>query len=219
MNIQKQSELYRTYKENDGPMTWNEFQHTNKISNRYCTNIEDVENYEKAKADNFKGWHLHHRLETHNSDGNLRIVSLSRKELIALDMYYNRPANELIYLTKADHSALHAHFTDKNAKKISKTIKLLWQDPEYRQHMSEAHKGHTFNRGRVHSKESRQHMSEAHKGNHSKPRVYYKCVETDEVSYSSDWLKRGYKAYDVAIGKRKSSKGFHFVKVDKYESR
>lgn len=145
--------------------------------NKYCNNIEDVENYEKAKADNFKGWHLHHRLETHTSDGDLRKIAISRKELIAFGVYYNRPANELIYLTKSEHSSLHAHFTDKNAEKISKTVKHLWENIEYRQHMSEAHKGHTFNRGRVHSKVSRQHMSEAHKGKHWKlvdgKRVWY----------------------------------------------
>lgn len=32
---------------------------------RYCIEIDNIENYEKAKADNFKEWCLHHRLETH----------------------------------------------------------------------------------------------------------------------------------------------------------
>ena len=27
----------------------------------YCKNPEKIENYEKAKADNFKGWCCHHR--------------------------------------------------------------------------------------------------------------------------------------------------------------
>ena len=31
----------------------------------YCKDYENIENYEKAKADNFIGWHCHHRLETH----------------------------------------------------------------------------------------------------------------------------------------------------------
>ena len=26
----------------------------------FCKNPENIENYEKAKADNFKGWHCHH---------------------------------------------------------------------------------------------------------------------------------------------------------------
>ena len=36
----------------------------------YCSECETlIENYDKAKADNFKGWELHHRLETRTSDG------------------------------------------------------------------------------------------------------------------------------------------------------
>ena len=69
--------------------------------------IERIENYELAKKDNFKGWCIHHRLETHNSDGEKRLVNLSMAELKALDMYYNRPANELIFLTKSEHTKLH----------------------------------------------------------------------------------------------------------------
>lgn len=69
--------------------------------------IEQIENYELAKESNFDGWNIHHRLETHNSDGEKRLVNLSRAELIALDMYYNRPANELVFLTKSEHMKLH----------------------------------------------------------------------------------------------------------------
>lgn len=61
----------------------------------------------KAKADNFKGWHIHHRLETHTSNGNIRLISISKDELIALDMYYDRPANELIFMKSSDHISLH----------------------------------------------------------------------------------------------------------------
>lgn len=81
----------------------------NKCMFIYCIpeQIEQIENYEFAKKDNFQGWHIHHRLETHNSDGEKRLVNLSREELIALDMYYNRPANELIFLTASEHAKLH----------------------------------------------------------------------------------------------------------------
>ena len=68
---------------------------------------EQIENYESAKKDSFKGWHIHHRLETHNSDGEKRLVNISREELKAMDMYYNRPANELVFLTNSEHIKLH----------------------------------------------------------------------------------------------------------------
>ena len=75
----------------------------------YCIpeQIEQIENYELAKKDNFQGWNIHHRLETHNSDGQRRLADLSKAELIALDMYYNRPANELVFLTNSEHTILH----------------------------------------------------------------------------------------------------------------
>ena len=73
----------------------------------YCDDIENVENYEKAKVDDFKGWNCHHRLETHNSDGERRLVDISRDELIALGMYWYRPANELVFMTESEHHCLH----------------------------------------------------------------------------------------------------------------
>ena len=63
-----------------------------------------IENYEKAKADNFKGWDCHHRLELHPD----YTVRFNRKSLQDLDLYYNRPANELIFLTHAEHARIHS---------------------------------------------------------------------------------------------------------------
>lgn len=74
----------------------------------YCKNKCEIENYYEALKDNFKGWECHHRLETHNSDGELRRVFLTASELKSLDMYYDRPASELIYMTKLEHRKLHA---------------------------------------------------------------------------------------------------------------
>ena len=74
----------------------------------YCNeSIMNIENYWKALSDNFKGWHIHHRLETHTSDGEKRKVALESEELIALNMYYNRPASELIFLTEKEHGTIH----------------------------------------------------------------------------------------------------------------
>ena len=76
-------------------------------------NPEQIENYELAKADDFKGWHCHHRLETHTADGQRRKVDLSREELIAMNMYYNRPANELIFMKAGEHISLHKRVGNK----------------------------------------------------------------------------------------------------------
>ena len=114
----------------------------------FCKNPENIENYEKAAADNFKGWECHHRLETHNSDGERRLVDITRRELLALDMYYNRPSSELIFLTRSEHHSLHKPSAEAKKK------------------MSKAKKGKpTWSKGKKLSEETKKKMSEAKKGN------------------------------------------------------
>lgn len=111
-----------------------------------CKDYEKIENYEKAKADNFKGWHCHHRLETHNSDGERRLVDITQKELMALNMYYNRPAEELVFLTITEHSSLHKkgkHHSDETRRRMSEGNKGKHageKNPNYGKHLSEEHK-------------------------------------------------------------------------------
>lgn len=77
----------------------------NYIQNLYCRDdISKIENYELAKADNFKGWHIHHRLEL-TLDGEF---AHTPEDLKRMDMYYNRPYFELIFLTKSEHQRIHA---------------------------------------------------------------------------------------------------------------
>ena len=111
---------------------------------QYCKEPEKIENYQKAKKDNFKGWHCHHRLETHTSDGIRRDIDISHRDLIALGMYYNRPASELIFLPASEHNAYG---------------KGKHRSVETRNKMREASKGHLV------SEETRKKMSEANKGN------------------------------------------------------
>ena len=110
---------------------------------KYCTEPENIENYEKAKKDDFKGWHCHHRLETHTSDGERRLVDISYKELKALGMYYNRPAEELIFLTESEHNAYN-NGKPKSAetrKKMSEARKGKTKSEEHKKKLSESHKG------------------------------------------------------------------------------
>lgn len=96
----KKEQYQKHFKENYLKTRWTQV-------NPFCKDFEKVENYEKAKADNFIGWDRHHRLETHNSEGERRIVNITSQELIALDMYYNRPPEELIWLRHGEHTKLH----------------------------------------------------------------------------------------------------------------
>ena len=116
---------------------------------KYCKDYQNIENYEKAKKDNFKGWHCHHRLETHNSDGERRLVDISQKELMALNMYYNRPASELIFLTTREHNAFKkGKYTGENHPRYGKHHTF-----EVRQKISEANRinrtgRHWYNNGK-----------------------------------------------------------------------
>lgn len=131
---------------------------------KFCKEYTNIENYEKAKADNFKGWHCHHRLETHNSDGERRLIDISQKELIALGMYYNRPPEELIFLTSREHNAFNKgkHASDETRRKMSESAKGKPKSEEARRKM----KGNKNALGCKRSEETRKKMSEAHKGKH-----------------------------------------------------
>lgn len=82
----------------------------------YCTDITKVENYDIAVSSD-KKYELHHRLETHTSDGELRKANLSIDELKALDMYFHRPPEELIFLTISEHRKLHNIFKENPMKR------------------------------------------------------------------------------------------------------
>lgn len=99
----------------------------------YCRHPELIENYAQAIADTTQTWQAHHRLETHFSDGTERPrnAQLTGTELSALDMYYDRPPEELIFLTKEEHNKLHKIGTKRSE--------------ETKQKMSEARKGKLIN--------------------------------------------------------------------------
>ena len=124
---------------------------------RYCKDYKNIENYDKAAADDFKGWHCHHRLETHTSDGERRLVGIAAAELKALGMYYNRPASELIFLTIREHNAFNKGRPGPNkGKKFSE---------ESRRKMAEAKKGKPSNKkGKKLSEETKKKLREANKG-------------------------------------------------------
>ena len=119
----------------------------------YCKDYENIENYQKALANNFKGWDCHHHLETHTSDGERRLVDITADELKALDMYYNRPASELIFMKHNEHSSLHKP-SDNTKNKMSEAKKGKYTG------------GNNSFYGKHHSEESKKKMSEANKGKH-----------------------------------------------------
>ena len=119
----------------------------------YCDNIENVENYEAAKKDDFKGWQCHHRLELVATGG---VCDVDRQDLIDWNIYFNRPADELIFLKANEHKSLH----NKGKLGWNKGKKLGPCSEETKRKISEAKKGVTR------SEETKRKLSEAHKGKH-----------------------------------------------------
>ena len=139
----------------------------------YCSEpLELVENYQQAKADDFEGWCMHHRREI-KLDG----TRVSAKELIDQNLYYGRPASELVFMTNGEHKTLHSagkHLSEETRKKIAESRKGenhpcfgKHLSEEHRQKMSESLSGenHPFF-GKHLSEEHCQKIAEAHKGKH-----------------------------------------------------
>ena len=95
----------------------------------YCSEpLEQIENFKAAEADNFAGWCIHHRLEI-KQDG----TRVSKQELIDKDLYFGRPAIELVFMRCGEHMTLHnkgenhplfgKHFSNEHRKKLSQSLK------------------------------------------------------------------------------------------------
>ena len=78
-----------------------------------CEDISLIENYDKAISDDYLIWHCHHRNEN----------IASAKCLQQLNLYFNRPASELIFLTPKEHKQAHLKI-DKHIKKLSDETRL-----------------------------------------------------------------------------------------------
>ena len=78
----------------------------------YCSEDPSlIENYDKAIIDEKTIWVIHHRLETE--------LNATSRYLKHENLYFNRPASELIYLTPSAHAQMHKKHSDKkDYKKI-----------------------------------------------------------------------------------------------------
>ena len=151
--------------------------------------ISLIENYDKAIADKTQTWHCHHRRET----------IFSRKDLIDIGEYYNRPACELIFLTPLEHHRLHhlgKYLSAETRKKMSEARINKPKSAETRKKMSEAQKGKHRSeetrkkigeaqkgKSKPKSAETRKKMSEAQKGKHRSAETRKMMSETQKGNY------------------------------------
>ena len=100
----------------------------------YCKDYKNIENYEEAMKSPFK-YDLHHRREIAENK--------SRKDLKDKNLYFHRPATELIFLEHGEHQRLHKE--GENNPMFGKNMSA-----ETRQKMSNAKKGKPSpNRGKA----------------------------------------------------------------------
>ena len=118
----------------------------------FCKNFTEIENYDKAIADTTQTWQCHHRLEISPTGKHI-----SRIRLTELGLYYNRPANEFIFLTESEHKKLHMKCC-RNTGVIRNSMQGKHQSEYQKQRMSEIHKG------KIVSTETRVKISESRKG-------------------------------------------------------
>ena len=66
-----------------------------------CEDLSLIENYDKAISDTTQTLDCHHRAEI------LSCGRFSVSDLKKFELYFNRPASELIFLTRSEHRRLH----------------------------------------------------------------------------------------------------------------
>lgn len=105
---------------------------------KYCKEYTKIENYDKAIADTTQTWACHHRDEVRTLPSGM-VVLRTAEELKEIGRYYDCPPNELIFLTKSEHSRLHSsNINDDTRMKLSISTTIN-------------KKGNNYNRRKTHS--------------------------------------------------------------------
>ena len=132
---------------------------------QYCReDITLIKNYAEAIADQTSTWICHHI----NGEP---FTGFCKKDLKKMNMYYKRPASELMFVTRSEHMTRHMKgkkgkiFSDTHKQKLSESQKGKILSDAHKQKLSESHKGRTSPlKGKHHSEATRRKISESLKG-------------------------------------------------------
>lgn len=108
--------------------------------------ISNIEKYKEALEDENETWVCHHKLELHNDYRN------TVEEMKLMNLYYNRPACELIFMRRGEHTTLHC-----KGKSLSE---------EHKANLSKAHLGNSgywTGKKRIFTEEHKANLSKAMK--------------------------------------------------------
>ena len=179
-----------------------------------CEDISLIENYEEAYVSD-EMWHCHHRREI-NDDGTI----ILKKELIEMNLYYERPASELIFLQSKIHRQLHninKVVTEETRKKISQNRrgKTPWNKGKKLPPLTDENKRKISEteRGKVLSEETKIKIREANKGKVLSEETKIKIREANKGKVFSEETKK--KLSESHKGKHKvwddkTKNKFHF---------
>lgn len=143
-----------------------------------CEDISKIYGYAEAVADKEKMWHCHHCLG----------LVYSKEQMIEKGLYYNQPAEMLMFVTTSEHFKLHSTFIrDNDGRKTTKLHNREFLSEETRSKISESMKGRIFtpehrkkiglsNIGKTLSEKTKKQISESRKGKGKQP----KSVETKQ---------------------------------------
>ena len=126
-----------------------------------CEDISKIENYDKMLSDTSQVWDCHHRLEIMPWSGKQVGIEYLKEQ----NLYYDRPASELIFLTHSEHCKLHHVGNNDLYKKIS----------DSRTGKPHPHKG---DKGRVVTEETRDKISKTLQGRHLSDEVRKKLSDS-----------------------------------------
>ena len=99
-----------------------------RCAKSYCSeDISLIENYYQAIADKEKMWEIHHRRECDDEGRTL----FTRKQLKEINLYYKRPASELIFVTRPTHKKIHREMCGKRGKKNAIPIIQFTKDGKF----------------------------------------------------------------------------------------
>lgn len=158
-----------------------------KIAELYCCeDLSLIENYQQALNDQTQTWCCHHRAEI------LPCGRYKARHLIKHNLYFNRPASELIFLTRVQHNQIHTkgrRVTIATRMRISKaTIGRVGPNlgkkfsEETCRRISEALRGKpSCRKGAHHTEESKRKMSLSMKGR----KAWNKGKKTDYHWYTN----------------------------------
>lgn len=154
---------------------------------KYCReDITLIKNYAEAVADKTRMWLCHHI----NGEP---FTGFCRKDLKKMNMYLNRPASELMFVTRKMHEDIHGSF-----KKAGKRDKSGSKNSFYGKHHSEetrhklsaAHKGRMpWNKGRTLSEITKKKISESLKSNTPSEETRQKLSESNTGKH---WYNNGF---------------------------